>query len=606
MQCKRCGRQFPDDWEFCTYCRWKKEQAQPVCPVCGKPVNPGAVFCAGCGARLSGAQAQPPQQFYYPAQPGAPGKPRAGLWWLVGGGAVVFIAAAVLVALALTGKLQQASPTDAGTLKASATLRAGSAKTPVATPTPTPMPTAKTLDTSEPVRLRWFVYSFVNQADQSLVMDRVNDYLSGKINTTIELNTVDFTDYDARIDALIAANDPFDLMETASWIADFRKHSAAGDFLPLDSLVRDYGVDIQAAAGRNLRGCMYNGKLYGLPALEYPYRAYGLMLRKDLVDKYGIDVSKYHSLADMATVFSTIKQNEPDVHPLFVDGTSSPYLLLGWDKFGNTDEPGALYPNNGLMNTRVLNDYAAPESVQLYKLMQGFYDEGYVDDGAARNTDAYTAEQSSSDFAFIRTMYPGAEADMKESSGREWVQMPITQPVTSRYDAASSMLAIPAISTNPERAMLFCDLLYTDAPLLNLLDYGIEGTHYDVTGTNTIRVRSSSGYSPLYIWQFGNVFLTYNTEGQPQDRWARVKSINDTCLKLNDLGFWFDGSAFSDEQTACEKVVGDYFGGLNSGSARGDVDATVAQFESDLKAVGADTVIAEMQRQYDAWRAEYR
>ena len=49
-----------------------------------------------------------------------------------------------------------------------------------------------------------------------------------------------------------------------------------------------------------------------------------------------------------------------------------------------------------------------------------------------------------------------------------------------------SMNAIPASCENPERVLMFMNRLYSDKALVNLLVYGIEGTHYTKVSDNII------------------------------------------------------------------------------------------------------------------------
>ena len=49
-------------------------------------------------------------------------------------------------------------------------------------------------------------------------------------------------------------------------------------------------------------------------------------MRKDIVDKYGLDVSKVNSLADCEEIFETVKQNEPNMK--IIVGSKGSGLLL--------------------------------------------------------------------------------------------------------------------------------------------------------------------------------------------------------------------------------------------------------------------------------------
>jgi putative aldouronate transport system substrate-binding protein len=64
-------------------------------------------------------------------------------------------------------------------------------------------------------------------------------------------------------------------------------------------------------------------------------------------------------------------------------------------------------------------------------------------------------------------------------------------------------------------------------------------------------------------------------------------------------GFVFDASAVINEMTALNNVFSQYVPALVCGSL--DPDAAIPEFNLALKAAGIDRVVAEKQRQLDAW-----
>jgi putative aldouronate transport system substrate-binding protein len=68
------------------------------------------------------------------------------------------------------------------------------------------------------------------------------------------------------------------------------------------------------------------------------------------------------------------------------------------------------------------------------------------------------------------------------------------------------------------------------------------------------------------------------------------------------LGFTVDTSGMSNQLAAVSSVVQEYYLGLLLG-VYPDVDKTLAEFRAKLRAAGSDKIVAEIQRQLDAWKA---
>ena len=67
------------------------------------------------------------------------------------------------------------------------------------------------------------------------------------------------------------------------------------------------------------------------------------------------------------------------------------------------------------------------------------------------------------------------------------------------------------------------------------------------------------------------------------------------------MGFIFDSAPVYDQMAACTTVVAEYRDALLYGLV--DVDSYLEKFNEELKAAGIDEIIAEEQKQFDAWLA---
>jgi putative aldouronate transport system substrate-binding protein len=108
-------------------------------------------------------------------------------------------------------------------------------------------------------------------------------------------------------------------------------------------------------------------------------------------------------------------------------------------------------------------------------------------------------------------------------------------------------------------------------------------------------------------WQAGslaywpNVMLCKTWYYEPKDIYTKMLEKNKTCNKSLALGFTFDSSKVSDQITACTNVIAQYYTPLMYGEV--DIDSTLPDFQNALKKAGIDEIIAEKQKQLDAWLA---
>lgn len=81
-----------------------------------------------------------------------------------------------------------------------------------------------------------------------------------------------------------------------------------------------------------------------------------------------------------------------------------------------------------------------------------------------------------------------------------------------------------------------------------------------------------------------------------------LKKFNQEAEKPMYFGFKFDASNVDLEAAACKNVINEYNRQAVLGAI--DPDTVLPEFRKKLKEVGADKVVEEAQKQYDAFLAE--
>lgn len=458
----------------------------------------------------------------------------------------------------------------------------------------------------EPVQLTWYVIGNGQPEDMPKIEEKVNEYLKDKINATLKIQFFDWGSYDQKLRTMIAAGEEFDICFTCSWTNNYQQQAVKGAYIALndeDNLLEKYAPRTKEMIGEDfLRGSRIDGINYAIPANKEKPHQWGFIIRKDLIDKYADKMNgimDIKTLEDIEPYLQVIKENEPNVYALEALNGESPFKLLDFDRVGDDKYPGVVWNDDA---SKVLNEFELEETKALFETMNKFYKAGYIRQDAATVTDFAADENAGKIFAAVKSLKPGKDAEMTVSSGYPWVQVAITPPIVSNRDTSGSMQAISRTSKNPERALMFLELFNTDPYLNNLINFGIEGVHYEKIADNVIKAGpENEKYNPGMGWMFGNQFINYLMENEDPKKWEQFKAFNDSAAGTQTLGFVFNPDPVKTEIAACNNVWDQFVPSLETGTV--DPNEYLPKAAKAFKAAGADKIIAEKQKQLDEWKA---
>jgi ABC-type sugar transport system, periplasmic component len=467
-----------------------------------------------------------------------------------------------------------------------------------------------TTEELKPVELSYYIIGS-EQKDLPIVNDAINKIIKDKINATIKINLLDWGAYAQKMNVTIAAGEAFDLCWTASGLG-FYDNVGKGAFIALDELLDKYAPKTKAGVPEKIwAAAKVNGKIYGIINWQPMATAYGFSVQKDLADKYNFDWKSVTKIEDLEPYLAAVKKNEPGKYGIMYSNVSDIFLtaspLYGMDSIGDNKMPGWVYLNDN--NLKVVNQFDTPEFKNLIKTSRKWYQAGYFKKDAATtkdtNADRKAAKYAASTASFISFDSiddPNGNGNFYGESGIKWYDKKLTKPVINTDRAAATLTAISKTSQNPERAMMFEELMNTDKELFNTMCYGIEGTHYTKVSDIRITKVKDSGYNPQTAWEFGNNENLLLDEGYSRDDIIKMwVDLNNTSDISPLLGFTFNSEPVKAQVAQCQSVVDEYVSGLTTGSI--DPVKYLPEFLDKLKNAGCDQIIAEKQKQIDAWKA---
>ena len=165
-------------------------------------------------------------------------------------------------------------------------------------------------------------------------------------------------------------------------------------------------------------------------------------------------------------------------------------------------------------------------------------------------------------------------------------------------------MAISTASKNPERAMAFLNLLNTDPYLMTLLEYGVEGVHYNLNGEGLVEFTDErANYTP---WRngMGNITLLPTMDGEGDSNFFQEVFVPyyESAKGIPAFGYVFDPTSVETELAALANVAGQYAMSLCAGSV--DPETALPEFLQKLEDAGMQKVIDEANAQLDAYFAQ--
>lgn len=470
--------------------------------------------------------------------------------------------------------------------------------------------TAETDDTSqgteeEPAHIIWAIPDYYGATGIDDVEARVNEITIPEINVEVEILYINFGDFRTQMNLMLTGDDQVDI--TYCWADTFVNYTNAELIQPLDDLLDQYGAGIKEALNDYYwKALSVDDQIFAVGSITEKAACTAICMDKELVDKYNIDLDSISTVEDLTPVFQTIKDNEDNVAPLVPYTVSSAALNVTTADFIDGSNYACLL--DGGQTTEVSSWFESDEYAALCDLARQWNQAGFIlPDADTNQFSGETLVANGTGFSFFVPGKPGQAEEESNKVGKEMVTVDLSEPfaTTAKYRVCS--YAIPYNSANPEAAMKFLNLLYTNADLANTMAYGVEGKNWvwDDNGQMTYPEgvdASTSDYSVNGNWMFGNLTIMGVWDTMPTDYVDQLMDFNNNSRPSKALGFAADTSMLSSEQAALQNVYTKYNTSLLNGSM--DPSVELPNFISELKAAGLDTWVEEITEQFNTWYAE--
>lgn len=453
-------------------------------------------------------------------------------------------------------------------------------------------------------------------SDKALVEDAINAITEEKINTTVHLNIVEMGSYIQQMNLMLSGNEKLDLMVTLPGdSAHFNSMTSQNQLTDLTDLLPEYAPQLLEIVPESwLDGTSIDGRIYSVTSFGDKATPLTFTCRKDILDETGIDPDTIKNAADLDSLFAKVKEIHPDITPVAIGSKKIMMTPYTFDANGEVAKyEGLGEGDNSILSimgedTEIKNYYETEEYLKTVALMKDWYDKGYLyKDGATYGEAAESLISAGGYFGTFKMQATGTEASSSATCGHEMYFIGLDDsPMIDTVSLRKFTWAVPVTATEPEAAVKFMNLLYSDPDIVNLVTWGIEGVHYETMEDGSIdfpqgQTAANSGY---YLGDctaiFGNGFLAKVRTGQDVDLRERVKELNLNAQVSRYNGFSFDTTGMENEVAMLTNVVEQYRPSMACGLYN---EAFYNEFIQKLKDSGLEKYIQTIQEQLDAWNA---
>jgi len=478
----------------------------------------------------------------------------------------------------------------------------------------------------EPYQLVMYWEGNGDTDQRALVEAAVNEYIEPLIGANITYTIIGWGSWVDKALTSLQAGEKIDLFFTADW-NQYMRTVRQDLFTPLNdpngpygNLLEQYGQDILNSLSPSfILGSQIDGINYAVPTNKELCVPMGWVYNVDLAAEVGFDPS---TIEQPTTDYSTVEpyisfepylakylEMYPDRYPIVTDGGDGrgpwvPNFANGIDEvIGMKWNPEA----DGTFDETIYSKWETDIVVNYAKLMYDWNQKGYINPDAVMG--GYSDDALNQGRALIQAMplkgFNIKGVELMNASGNPDLRLDEiygNMKVAQTQDTGGSMFAIPVTSEDPVKAMQYLNLMHSDTWLVNTMLFGVEGTHWELEEDGRVNILNGNWYGAhAGAWTVGDVLLQHVTNKEDPEKNRLLMEYADDAIPHVSLGFRFDQTPVNDEIAAMSSIIDGYNRPILTGSM--DPETAIPEYVELLKAAGLETVLAEVQAQYDAWKA---
>lgn len=454
----------------------------------------------------------------------------------------------------------------------------------------------------KPAKLKVLLYGDESNRMKELAKAEFKDLVKQEINADIEFQFLPWSEYaGGKTDLMLSTGEDFATYTDTNYMV---KSVAKGLYADLTPYMETSATDMkQNVDEASFTAFQLGGKQYAIPVGNKPNSGefYSVLVRQDLLED--VDMTGVGSLAELEEFYDKAHAKYPEL--IGYAGVDARRMLM----YEYTDK-NLFWQNDFLAIDAATEDDAIiswfeTEEFKAYaSIMRGWYQKGIIPKYAATNVPQLQSDWNSGKAMF----WAGTAARPFEGAAAITQAVPTAKlsnyfmskdlPNISRGTYSTAWF-VSANAADPERYVMFFNLLQKNQELYDLFAYGIQDKDYTLDDNGRLTRLTTDSLIPDWLLMNKNFMRFDNTV--PDEFIADYKAWDDGAIISKAAGFNFDNTPVKNEETKINGVFSEFLAPIGSGFL--DYDEHFPKALEKLKAAGFDAYLAEYQKQFTEWYA---
>ncbi len=494
-------------------------------------------------------------------------------------------------------------------------------------PEETKAPAQETDAPEAPVTLTMFhMYSDVaGTYAKEDVLKAIQAHVLETYNVDLQFIDAPYTIYNDVVNTAITAGDNWDMGDIPGTI--FTANVSRNAFMAFDEYMDLIPAVVESVPDYTWDAYSYGGKIYGAAPVKDLAEFWNWIANQDLEDEIGVEfpADEFYTLRDLIPFLYEAKEARDVVYPELADqpifgNLSQLAFYMGFDSvvgFWNSCVVATnITVEHGFTSVGDTGSLFCPWMTEDFRDMVKVYWQA-CQDGVVAGVDGFDPDKYLEQNGYlIGAGNCGLIEYDPEITLPNYRNTMYVANIGNSYTAylQAGVQCINAKCANPEKAFEMLNAFYSDETLCNMFKFGIEGEHWTDENNDGVaeftEANSDANNRAYYNW-YPYVNLVSTTcgavaPGCTPEFAEKMAAVNEKGVGSPLMGFLADTTAIADEVAACQAVISEYATQWQYPSvykSEAEIDAMCDKFAEDLKANGIDTIMAEIQKQVDAWKA---